>query len=104
MAQKVTVTPEDDLDGGPAKETMQFGIDGSDYEIDLSAKNARRFRKQLGQDPSLGYTRHDSAEHLRTGFSTFRWLLEPMLGAAGFAIVTADFTGSVYGAYTCVKA
>jgi hypothetical protein len=29
--------------------------------------------------------------------------LEPMLAAAGFEIVTADFSGSVYGAYTCRK-
>jgi hypothetical protein len=47
MAQKVTVTLEDDLDGGAATETVRFGIDGSDFEIDLSAKNARRFRKQI---------------------------------------------------------
>jgi ubiquinone/menaquinone biosynthesis C-methylase UbiE len=56
------------------------------------------------QDPSLGYTREDFAEHLRTEFSTFRWLLEPMLAAAGFSVESADFDGSIYGAYTCVKA
>ena len=55
-------------------------------------------------DPSRGYTREDYAEHLRTEFSTFRWLLEPMLAAAGFTIVTADFEGSIYGAYTCIRA
>jgi Lsr2 len=38
MAQKVTVALEDDLDGGPADETVRFGFDGADYEIDLSAK------------------------------------------------------------------
>ena len=56
------------------------------------------------EDPSLGYTREDYAEHLRTEFSTYRWLLEPMLAAAGFTVVAADFDGSIYGAYTCVKA
>jgi ubiquinone/menaquinone biosynthesis C-methylase UbiE len=55
-------------------------------------------------DPSRGYTREDFAEHLRTEFSTFRWLLEPMLTAAGFSIATAGFERSVYGAYTCIKA
>ena len=54
-------------------------------------------------DPARGYTRADFAEHLRTEFSTFRWLLEPMLAAAGFTVVAADFDGSIYGAYTCVK-
>jgi ubiquinone/menaquinone biosynthesis C-methylase UbiE len=54
-------------------------------------------------DPERGYTREDFAEHLRTEFSTFRWLLEPMLAAAGFTVVTAEFAGAVYGAYTCVR-
>jgi ubiquinone/menaquinone biosynthesis C-methylase UbiE len=54
-------------------------------------------------DPARGYTREDFAEHLRTEFSTFRWLLEPMLAAAGFTVAAADFDGSIYGAYTCVK-
>ena len=47
MAQKVTVELEDDLDGGPADETVRFGFDGSDYEIDLSKTNAARLRSQL---------------------------------------------------------
>jgi hypothetical protein len=47
MATKVTVELEDDLDGGPAAETVRFEIDGSQYEIDLNKKNARTFRKQL---------------------------------------------------------
>jgi hypothetical protein len=47
MAQKVTVELEDDLDGGPADETVRFGVDGSGYEIDLSAKNAAALRRKL---------------------------------------------------------
>ena len=47
MAQRVTVTLEDDLDGGPADETVRFGFGGADYEIDLSTKNATAFRKKL---------------------------------------------------------
>jgi hypothetical protein len=46
MAQKVTVTLEDDLDGGPAAETVRFGLDGAEYEIDLSKKNAAAFRRR----------------------------------------------------------
>jgi ubiquinone/menaquinone biosynthesis C-methylase UbiE len=59
---------------------------------------------QAAEDPSLGYTRDDFAEHLRTEFSTFRWLFEPMLAATGFTIVTAEFDRSIYGSYTCLKA
>jgi Lsr2 len=47
MAQRVTVALEDDLDGGPADETVRFGFAGAEYEIDLSTKNAAAFRKQL---------------------------------------------------------
>jgi hypothetical protein len=47
MAQKVTVELEDDLDGSPVDETVRFGFDGTEYEIDLSEKNARAFRAQL---------------------------------------------------------
>jgi hypothetical protein len=47
MAQKVTVALEDDLDGGPADETVRFGLGGAEYEIDLNKKNAKAFRKQL---------------------------------------------------------
>jgi hypothetical protein len=51
MGQKVTITLVDDLDGTPIDdgkgETLKFGIDGADYEIDLSAKNAERLREAL---------------------------------------------------------
>jgi len=47
MAQKVTVVLEDDLTGGPAEQTVRFAFEGADYEIDLSAKNAAAFGKQL---------------------------------------------------------
>jgi hypothetical protein len=47
MAQRITVALEDDLDGGPADETVRFGLGGTGYEIDLSTKNATAFRRQL---------------------------------------------------------
>jgi hypothetical protein len=47
MAQKVTVVLEDDLDGGPADETVRFVVDGAAYEIDLSVKNATALRRTL---------------------------------------------------------
>ena len=60
--------------------------------------------EDAAEDSSLGYTRDDFAEHVRTEFSTFRWLFEPMLTSAGFDIVTVGFDRRIYGAYTCVKA
>ena len=47
MAQRVTVELEDDLDGGPADETLRFGLDGTEYETDLRKTNASKFRRQL---------------------------------------------------------
>ena len=47
MAQKITVALEDDLEGGPADETLRFGIGTAEYEIDLSKKNARALRRRL---------------------------------------------------------
>lgn len=48
MAQKVTVTLVDDLDGeARADETVEFAIDGTNYEIDLSAVNAAKLRAEL---------------------------------------------------------
>jgi len=35
----------DDLDGGAADETVEFGLDGVTYEIDLSAANAAKLRE-----------------------------------------------------------
>jgi SAM-dependent methyltransferase len=54
-------------------------------------------------DPAKGYTAGDYAEHIRTEYSTFRWLLEPMLAAAGFEIADVRYERRLYGAYTCVK-
>ena len=55
MAQKVTVVLEDDLVGGPAEQTIRFAFEGTDYEIDLNAKNAAKFSKQLA--PYLEHAR-----------------------------------------------
>jgi hypothetical protein len=47
MAQKVLVQFVDDLDGTSSEDvaTVQFGLDGVTYEIDLNETNAERLRK-----------------------------------------------------------
>ena len=47
MAQQVTVTLVDDLDGSRADETVEFGLDGVSYQIDLSDGNATKLRDAL---------------------------------------------------------
>lgn len=54
--------------------------------------------------PDFGWTRHELEVHIRTEYSTFSWLLEPMLERAGFTIQDFEHAPArVYSAYTCVK-
>jgi hypothetical protein len=64
MAQKVTVSLVDDLDGSEAGETVEFGLDGAFYEIDLSEDNAERLRDALAE--YVGHARR-SGGRKRTG-------------------------------------
>jgi Lsr2 len=47
MAKKVVTLLTDDLDGTEADRTVEFGLDGVMYSIDLSDKNAGKLRKAL---------------------------------------------------------
>ncbi len=47
MAQKVTVLLLDDIDQTEAAETVSFGLDGTNYEIDLNSVNAGALREAL---------------------------------------------------------
>lgn len=68
MAQSVQIILEDDLEGGPADETVQFGVDGQQYEIDLSTANAEKLREALRPYAAAG--RRAQAKSTRT--STLR--------------------------------
>lgn len=46
--QRRVVTLVDDLNGREAAETVAFGLDGTNYEIDLTEANARKLRAALG--------------------------------------------------------
>jgi hypothetical protein len=47
MATKVLTTLQDDIDGSDAAETVRFALDGVEWEIDLSERNANRLRNSL---------------------------------------------------------
>jgi Lsr2 len=47
MAKQVITVLTDDLDGGDADRTIEFGLDGVNYSIDLSDKNVGKLRKTL---------------------------------------------------------
>jgi hypothetical protein len=53
MAQQVQTLFIDDIDGGPAEGTVRFGLDGTDYEIDLSTEHNEELHKVLA-----GYVTH----------------------------------------------
>ncbi|GGL11479.1 histone-like nucleoid-structuring protein Lsr2 [Mangrovihabitans endophyticus] len=54
MAKQVVTLLTDDLDGSEADRTVEFGIDGANYTIDLSDKNAGKLRKALEPYISAG--------------------------------------------------
>jgi hypothetical protein len=54
MARTTITKLIDDLDQGDADETVRFSLDGAQYEIDLSAKNAAQLRELLAPYVSAG--------------------------------------------------
>jgi SAM-dependent methyltransferase len=55
-------------------------------------------------DPAQGWTADELAEHVRTEYSTFTWLFEPMLERAGFDIREKVLSeNKIFAAYFCVR-
>jgi hypothetical protein len=75
MAQKVLVSLVDDLDGSEAEETVEFGLDGVAYQIDLSSENAEELRDALAQ----------YVEHARRAGGRKRASVRPAPGGKGSA-------------------
>jgi Lsr2 len=74
MAQKRITLLVDDLDGKTLKEgkgkTISFALDGREYEIDLSDKNADAFRKSVSR--YVDAARKVGSGSRRTGTSRVR--------------------------------
>jgi len=49
VAQKIQTLFIDDLDGSAAEGTVRFGLDGTEYEIDLNEKHAKALRDALAR-------------------------------------------------------
>jgi nucleoid-associated protein Lsr2 len=108
MATKITVALEDDLEGGPAEETIRFAIGGTAYEIDLNKKNARAFRKQLA--PLVEHARRAGRGQRRPRASSSRqrsgdiraWASEQGIAVSGRgripASVVAQYEAAARGA------
>ena len=70
MATKVLTTLQDDIDGSAATETVRFGLDGVEWEIDLSERNANRLRNSLsdlhGTWPQSRWQAHAQADVIQS--------------------------------------
>lgn len=53
MAKRTVMTVIDDIDGSEGAETIEFGLDGVGYEIDLAKANADALREAL--DPFVAH-------------------------------------------------
>jgi SAM-dependent methyltransferase len=76
---------------------FSFGPDEAEAALE-------RWLARAAPTPERGWTREELETHLRDEYSTFTWLLEPMLERAGLAIEHADRDPSgIYAAYTCTR-
>src|SRR5947209_13061828 len=68
MAQKVQTLFIDDLDGSAAEGTVRFGLDGTEYEIDLNAEHTQALRDALARYVSAARRASSSARRpVRSG-------------------------------------
>jgi len=49
LATRIVTEVRDDLDGSDATQAVRFALDGVEYEIDLSERNANRFRQSIAE-------------------------------------------------------
>jgi hypothetical protein len=54
VAQKIQTLLIDDIDGGTAEGTVRFGLDGTEYEIDLNAEHAQALRDAVARYVKAG--------------------------------------------------
>ena len=86
MATMTTVSLVDDLDGSAAAETVAFALDGANYEIDLTDKNAKKLRDSLAAFVS-GARRVDSG---RRATATRGAKAKPAMATKSSARTTPD--------------
>ena len=70
MAQKIQTVFVDDLDGSEAEGTVRFGLDGSEYEIDLNSTHPQALREALA--PYVSAARRSGAAARRPTRATAR--------------------------------
>jgi hypothetical protein len=67
VAQKIQTLFIDDLDGSAAEGTVRFGLDRTEYEIDLNEEHARELRDALARYVSAGRANGTARRPARAG-------------------------------------
>jgi SAM-dependent methyltransferase len=76
------------------------------YSFEPAATEAalERWFSGASATSDVGWTRAELEEHVRTEYSPFSWVLEPMLERCGFEIRTKEYAPTqTYAAYTCTR-
>jgi hypothetical protein len=100
--RKAATNPTDDVEllrslGLKASSTLVFSFDPAQAESAIEA-----WLTKAPSRPEEGWTRDELETHLRTEYSTFCWLLEPILSHAGFHIPQVEYGGlGIHAAYVC---
>jgi hypothetical protein len=105
MAQSATATLIDDIDQSRASETVRFGVDGTAYEIDLSAKHASELRSLVGRYISVARRTRSAGSRAsqrhqrrkRTSMDGQNAAQDDLAGTGGVAAVRADVRGDDHG-------
>ena len=95
MAKQTTVALVDDIDGSKGTETIQFGIDGQQFEIDLNTKNAKALRKALADFTSAARTVKPSSIASNRGTASIRARKNSAKTSAPAARATKDDTAAI---------
>ena len=81
MATKTSVIITDDLDGSADAQTVSFGFDGTNYEVDLGAKNRAKLEKAL--QPFVAAARRAHGAGQAASSKPGRWLPGRQRGCQG---------------------
>jgi SAM-dependent methyltransferase len=74
-----------------------------DFEPDEAGERIEAWLAGAVDDPTRGYTAADLAQHVRSEFSTWSWLLDTLLDRTGFDVLERSYRRGAYAAYTCVR-
>ena len=80
----------------------EFAHAGPEH-LDDAVRTIQAWLAVASTRPRFARSPEELETHLRDEYSTFSWLLEPMLTQAGFAIQARTSASKIYADYVCVK-